>query len=180
MQETLQDSHVIPANLQLPQKNYSGVTDKKQRIFRSLQNADKKLFIFEDADKEMLIFEHADNFFFIFEHADNKLFIFEDADKNCFQTSTTSTLLATAEPAMTTTVAFAGASFDHEHGDDGQHFGDILLHLISISTKTHLQWDIERKRRRRGNYYMAPPQHCRPPPLGGCSIIMIRIYRGPA
>ena len=118
---------------------------------------------------------------FIFEHADKKLFIFEDADKNCFQTSTTSTLLATAEPAMTTTVAFAGASFDHEHGDDGQHFGDILLHLISISTKTHLQWDIERKRRRRGNYYMAPPQHCRPPPLGGCSIIMIRIYRrGPA
>ena len=121
---------------------------------------------------------------FIFEHADKELFIFEDADKNCFQTSTTSTLLATAEPAMTTTVAFAGASFDHEHGDDGddgQHFGDILLHLISISTKTHLQWDIERKRRRRGNYYMAPPQHCRPPPLGGCSIIMMRIYRrGPA
>ena len=98
--------------------------------------------------------------------------------KKYFQTSTTSTLLATAEPAMTTTVAFAGASFDHEHGDDGddgQHFGDILLHLISISTKTHLQWDIERKRRRRGNYYMAPPQHCRPPPLGGCSINMIRI-----
>ena len=37
--------------------------------------------------------------------------------KNCFQTSTTSTLLATAEPAMTTTVAFAGASFDHELGE---------------------------------------------------------------
>ena len=50
-------------------------------------------------------------------HADKELFIFEDADKNCFQTSTTSTLLATAEPAMTTTVAFAGASFDHEHGE---------------------------------------------------------------
>ena len=56
--------------------------------------------------------------------------------KNCFQTSTTSTLLATAEPAMTTTVAFAGASFgfDHQHGDDrddGHDFGDKLLHLIS-------------------------------------------------
>ena len=87
---------------------------------------------------------------------------------------------------MTTTVAFAGASlaFDHQHGDDRddcREHGDMLPHLICISTKTHLQWDIERKRRRRGNYYMAPPQHCRPPPLGGCSIIMMRIYRrGPA
>ena len=57
--------------------------------------------------------------------------------KNCFQTSTTSTLLATAEPAMTTTVAFAGASFgfDHQHGDDrddGHEHGDMLLHLILI------------------------------------------------
>ena len=63
MQETLQDSHVIPANLQLPQKNDSGVTDKKQRIFRSLQNADKNFFTFEDADDEMLIFEHSDKKF---------------------------------------------------------------------------------------------------------------------
>ena len=128
------------------------VTDKKRRIFRSLPNADKKMFIFN-----MLI-------------------------KNCFQTSTTSTLLATAEPAMTTTVAFAGASlaFDHQHGDDRDdchELGDMSPHLICISTKTHLQWDIERKRRRRGNYYMAPPQHCRPPPLGESFIIMIRICR---
>ena len=42
LQETLQDSHVIPAHLQLAQNNDSGVRDKKRRIFRSLQNADKK------------------------------------------------------------------------------------------------------------------------------------------
>ena len=83
---------------------------------------------------------------------------------------------------MTITVVFAGASlgFDQEHGDDrddGHDFGDMLPHLICFSTKTHLQWDIERKRRRRGNYYMAPPQHCRPSPLGESSIIM---KRGPA
>ena len=83
---------------------------------------------------------------------------------------------------MTITVVFAGASlgFDQEHGDDrddGHDFGDMLPQLICFSTKTHLQWDIERKRRRRGNYYMAPPQHCRPPPLGECFIIMLRICR---
>ena len=83
---------------------------------------------------------------------------------------------------MTITVVFAGASlgFDHQPGDDrddDHDFGDSP----DLSTKTHLQWDIERQRRWCGNYYMAPPQHCRPPPLGGCSIIMLRTCRrGPA
>ena len=64
----MQDSHVIPAHLRLAQNNDSGVTDKKRRIFRSLQNADKKLFIFEHADKELFIFEHADKKLFPDEH----------------------------------------------------------------------------------------------------------------
>ena len=46
-----------PCKLATSSKNDSGVTDKKQRIFRSVENADKKLFIFKDAVKEMLIFE---------------------------------------------------------------------------------------------------------------------------
>ena len=41
MEETLQDSHVIPADLQPAQNDDSGVTDKKRRIFLSLQNADE-------------------------------------------------------------------------------------------------------------------------------------------
>ena len=58
MQETLQDSHVIPADVQLAQNNDSGVSDKKRRIFHHLQNADKKLFIFERADKKLFPDEH--------------------------------------------------------------------------------------------------------------------------
>ena len=68
LQETLQDSHVIPADVQLAQNNDSGVSDKKRRIFLSLQSADKKLLIFERADKKLFIFEHADKKLFPDEH----------------------------------------------------------------------------------------------------------------